>query len=147
MDAAEAPLCWPGHYPPTDRWKRFFLGVRWLGPDLSFFRDLKELQGQRSPQTINLWGADPERRKAAEVFGRAFQRNLRWPTPHFLPGDEFRAVAAGPRFELVEHFELEAAVEDAERMLHGRAPDEYWHDAFDRTLGEVVDEYLKLTRP
>ncbi len=42
-----AALQIPEHFPPKAAWKRFFIGVRWLGPDLSFFKAMKTEQGQR----------------------------------------------------------------------------------------------------
>ena len=49
-------LVFPEHFPPATRWKKFFIGVRWLGPDLSFFKDLKAQQAARSADSMHAWG-------------------------------------------------------------------------------------------
>ena len=142
----EDALRWPGDYPPEDGWQRFVIGVRWLGPDVSYFRLLRDQQARRTPDSMKQWGSDQRRRKTAEVFGRAFQRHLRWPAAYFLPSDEFRAIAGGPRFSLVDHGDLEWAVNEAEPELDGPAPDEFWASAQGMTLGGVVDGYLQMTK-
>src|SRR5262245_30155413 len=98
MGPASALLKWPAHWPPTSGRKRFFIGVRWLGPDLSFFRGLRELQAKRSENLMTAW-PEGEQRNAAPIIGRALQIALRWPTPYFLPDDKLNAVVYGPRFQ------------------------------------------------
>jgi len=143
--APEDALRWPEGFPPESRWKRFFVGVRRLGPDVTFFRKLRDQQAARTPDLMKQWKGDPRRRRTAEVLGKAFQAHLRWSTPYFLPADEFSAIAAGPRFSLVDHGDLQWAVEEAERRLDGPAPDEFWAKARGMTLGEVVDGYIQLS--
>lgn len=138
-------LRWPEGFPPASRWKRFFVGVRWLGPDVSFFRNLRDQQAARTPDLMKQWRGDPRRLRAAEVLGKAFQAHLGWSTPYFSPSDEFCAIAAGPRFRLVDHGDLQWAVEEAERTLDGPAPNEFWAKARGMTLGKVVDGYLQLS--
>jgi hypothetical protein len=48
-------LSYPKHYPPKTRWKKFFIGVRGLGSDLSFFDDLNAQQVARVPAMMNAW--------------------------------------------------------------------------------------------
>jgi hypothetical protein len=55
MYAATDPLVFPPHFPPTTRWKRFFQGVRWLGPDLTFFKMLKRQQANRLQNQMEVW--------------------------------------------------------------------------------------------
>ena len=48
MNRPDDPLAWPDHFPPKDRWKQFFAGVRGLGPDLSLFEEFHERQSLRN---------------------------------------------------------------------------------------------------
>lgn len=146
QDAPEDALLWPEDYLEEGRWKRFFVGVRWLGSDVSLFRELRNRQAARTVGLMMAWGNDPRRRRGAEVLGRAFQRHLRWPTAYFLPSDEFRAVAAGPRLSLVDHGDLDCAVKEIELQLDGPASDGFWARAQGMTLGDVVDDYLQISR-
>src|SRR5574337_1388714 len=101
------PLRYPSHYPPTERWQRFFIGVRWLGPDLSFFKQLEAQQGSRSSRLLDCWGGGDRASVAAEV-GIIFARRLRWSSPYFLPGDNVAVIAGGPRFASIDG-DLDAA--------------------------------------
>ncbi|WP_313340873.1 hypothetical protein [Stenotrophomonas sp.] len=136
------PLCYPAHYPPRQRWARFFIGVRWLGPDLSFFSVLKSLQGERTGDQMEAWGGG-NRQRIATVVGEAFARQLRWPSPWFLPEDEMRAIAGGPRFVgLDDQQDMENAVGEIQERLGVALPRGYWEDAGARTLAEVVDQIV-----
>lgn len=77
-------LHYPSDFPPTDRWKKFFIGVRWLGPDISFFADLKKVQAARSLTEMEQWGGG-ERQKLAEAISAALAVQLGWKSAVFLP--------------------------------------------------------------
>ena len=64
-------------------------------------------------------------------------------TPFFVPGDRISVLAAGPRYEWVDGFELESLVMDLEKELGQRFPRAYWETALAWTLGELVDDLLK----
>ena len=84
MYAGTDPLVFPPHFPPTTRCKKFFLGVRWLGPDLSFFKKLKRQQADRVQGQMEVWGSG-KRREIAEQLSQGFKREVGWPTSVFLP--------------------------------------------------------------
>src|SRR5438093_4737062 len=94
----ETALAWPKHFPPKGRVKRFFVGVRGLGPDLSFFRELRDLQGNRTRSVMALWPNWPARRLAFRL-GALLRIAVRWPKPYFIPADHFGVAAYGPHFQ------------------------------------------------
>jgi hypothetical protein len=145
-DAPEAPLAWPTGFPPTSRWKKFFLGVRWLGPDVSFYRRNAARQAARTDAVMAAWTGDARRLALARAVGVAFARELGWKSAFFLPADQLRAIAAGPRFSLMDHGGFDAAVERIEREIGRRLPAEIWSTAMDGTLGELVDLLLEECR-
>ncbi|WP_421567342.1 hypothetical protein [Stenotrophomonas sp. PD6] len=135
-------LTYPPHYPPRQRWARFFIGVRWLGPDLSFFTALKSLQGSRAAQQMDQWGGGA-RQRIATVVGEAFARQLRWPSPWFLPGDRLEVIVGGPRFASMDtQQDIANALGEIQQMLGVALPRSYWEIASARTLGEVVDHLM-----
>ena len=138
----DEPLQYPSHYPPTDRWQRFFVGVRWLGPDLSFFRRLRLQQAARSPSQLSSWGGGARQTVATEV-GAVFSRRLRWPTPYFLPSDNMSVIASGPRFNTIDGgLDVEDAIGEIEEFLMVKMPKAFWQDAGSLSLGDVVDRLL-----
>jgi hypothetical protein len=144
MKTPNEPLQYPPHYPPTDRWKKFFIGVRWLGPDLSFFKDLRRQQGARTSECMKAWGSTAQE-ELASVFGRAFKKKLRWPTSYFLPKDKFVVIAHGPKFDMIDNSELlEEVIEEVENYKGNRFPLSFWQASFAKTLGEVVNEILGM---
>lgn len=135
-------LAYPPHYPPRQRWARFFVGVRWLGPDLSFFPVLKSLQGQRSAQEMDQWGGGA-RQRIATVVGAAFARQLQWPCPWFLPGDSVEVIFGGPRFASMDgRQDIANALGEIQHALGVALPRSYWANAGVRTLAEVVDQLM-----
>jgi hypothetical protein len=56
MDAPEIPSVWPDDFPPTDPVKKFFYGIRWLGPDISFFKGLRRQQALRNEKLLSTYG-------------------------------------------------------------------------------------------
>ena len=65
MDSSNQAIHFPDHFPPNTWMKKFFIGVRWLGPDLSFFKDIKILQANRTECMMDIWG-DVRRKDMAE---------------------------------------------------------------------------------
>jgi hypothetical protein len=135
-------LAYPPHYPPRQRWARFFVGVRWLGPDLSFFPALKALQGKRSAQQMDQWGGGA-RQRIATVVGAALARQLQWPSPWFLPGDSVEVIFGGPRFASMDtQQDIANALGEIQQTLGVALPRRYWESAGARTLAEVVDRLM-----
>ena len=143
MTQTSEPLIFPSHFPPTDRWKKFFIGVRWLGPDLSFFGKLKAQQRQRSVREMSLWGGG-QRRAVAETIGRVLHARLRWPTDVFIPNDSFQVICTGPRFDSIDDLAGEEAIEEVELMLTIKVAPAFWQGKEQATFGEVVDALLAL---
>jgi hypothetical protein len=137
------PLEWPADYPPSKGRRLFFIGVRWLGPDLSFFEALRKQQASRTELVMELWGDEPRRRSFARFICPLLKENMRWPTPFFVPGDRMRVLAAGPRYDPVDHLDWERLVMDLEKELGQRFPPAYWVTALAWTLGEMVDDLLR----
>lgn len=132
----EQPLQYPAHYPPTDRWKRFFIGVRWLGPDLSFFSALKGRQAARSPALLNAWGGG-NRQHLAERVGRIIAKRLHWRTSVFLPEDRINVVLGGPTFDGTDAFDAWEAVRAIEEEFGVKFPDAFWNEQ-ELTMAQVV---------
>jgi len=142
MKTKDDPLEYPPYYPPTDRWKKFFIGVRWLGPDLSFFKELKSQQAARSSDSQLKWKSERHRR-VAEILGKAFQKQIKWPTPYFLPLDRFEVIAGGPQFDGMDCYDIEYALVDAGNELGIDLSEDSWRVTKVNTLGEMVDEIVK----
>lgn len=140
------PLQYPSHYPSTDRWKRFFIGVRWLGPDLSFFKALRSAQASRTSSTMNVWGGG-ERQALASDLGIAFSRYCRWPTPYFLPGDVVSVVVGGPKFAAVDNTDIEDAIGAVEEIADVKMGPAFWKAAGSHTVSELVDQLLAVAGP
>lgn len=138
---ADAPLRYPPHYPPTSGWKRFFLGVPWLGPDLRFFRALHATQAARTAASITAWGGGP-RQALAEAVGAIFAKHCEWPTPWFLPDDHVAVIAGGPGVGWLEDPDPNAAIEAIEALTGTRRPDGFWTRAASATLGALVDQLV-----
>lgn len=137
-----APLRYPPGYPPTGARERFFIGVRWLGPDLSFFGRLYAQQKARSAELLNLWGGGA-RQQAARTIGAIFMHRLHWPGPYFLPDDAVEVIGGGPRFaSLGNEGELERTIHDIHASLGITMPARFWQAAGTLTLGELVDALL-----
>jgi len=138
-------LKWPAHFPPTGKWERFFIGVRWLGPDLSFFKALRQLQSRRDANSMTAW-PDGEQRDTAIAIGRALQM-VGWSTPYFLPDDSFNTAAYGPRFQSIDGagWEILAAVEDE---IGRQVPPGFWLQCSlrDMSFGEVIAGLMLLPR-
>ena len=142
MNRPEEPLEWPGHFPPTDPVKKFFIGVRWLGPDLRFFKDLKEQQAERMEDHMTLWHTTEERQMAA-LLGRHLSRACGWKTSVFLPEDRMHVIVYGTRFQTMDDLLFEEAVRAIERELALELTDEFWRKSAGMSFGEVVREIIR----
>jgi len=133
------PLQYPSHYPPANRWKRFFIGVRGLGPDLSFFRDLRASQGARTVESMSAWGGG-ERLALAEAVGSIFSKHCNWPSPHFLPGDKVLVIAGGSTFGWLDQTDVGDAIRAIEELVGAKMLPGFWDEAGSVTLGQLVDQ-------
>lgn len=135
-------LRYPPGYPPRGGRERFFIGVRWLGPDLSFFARLAARQKARDADMLELWGGGA-RQQAARMIGAIFMHRLHWPGPYFLPDDAVEVIGGGPRFaSLGNEGELERTIHDIHASFGITMPARFWQDAGALTLGELVDALL-----
>ncbi|WP_395400572.1 hypothetical protein ACHMW6_24115 [Pseudoduganella sp. UC29_106] len=137
-------LEFPAHFPPTDKWKKFFIGVRWLGPDLSFFKTLKEFQANRTETDMSLWGSG-ERQILAGKISQILHEQLGWGSAVFIPRDVARVAFHGPRFDFNDS---DAAFDDIVEMLDRdyslNPPSSFWESMRDAELGQLVDGLLAL---
>ena len=148
-----AALTWPQHFPPTDPWKKFFCGVRRLGPDLSFFEELKQFQASRTQEVMTAWH-DKEQRNVALIFGEIIRQHAGWETPYFIPADKAVVIANGPRLLEYEEPPLEMTIPDFEDQVGRKFDDGFWRGVIDwndenASFGElirVVTDKLKKTK-
>jgi hypothetical protein len=140
------PLQYPSHYPPTDKWKRFFIGVRWLGPDLSFFKDLRSAQASRTLESMSAWGGGDRRLLVTEI-GVALARYCRWPTPYFLPQDKVSVVVGGPKFAAADDTDVHDVIGAIEEIADVKMGAAFWEASGSGTLGELVDQLLAAAGP
>ena len=135
-------LHFPAHFPPTDRWKKFFIGVRWLGPDLSFFKELKALQAARTGERMTEWGGG-RRQQLAEAISRILCKQLGWHSQVFLPQDATAVAFHGPRFDFSDpDSAFEEVVEALSRDFGIVVPQSLWEGTAEATLGELIDGLL-----
>jgi hypothetical protein len=132
------PLVFPPHFPPTTPWEKFFIGVRWLGPDLSFFKQLKQQQSQRMQDQMEVWGSG-KRREVAEFLAHGFKKEVRWPTSVFLPSDSFAVMCNGPSFGMLDDLGSTVVMEQFEKRYGVRIPDAFWTGRKRETFGEIVE--------
>lgn len=133
------PLRYPDHYPPTDKWKQFFIGVRWLGPDLSFFKELDVQQASRTEDLMQEWGGGLNQ-ELAEIFADIFYKSLRWKSKVFLPEDDFTVISSGPKFDMLENFVIEDAIAAIKKKYKLHIDRSFWDDLEEATFGQVVDK-------
>ena len=140
---SDEPLQYPPHYPPTDRWKRFFIGVRWLGPDLSFFKQLSAQQKSRTSEVMEHWGGGIRQEVATEISA-IFAKRLRWPSPYFLPCDIVGVIAGGPRFDSIDgDIDAKDAISEIEEYLGITMPASFWQNAASTTLADLAHHLLE----
>jgi len=137
------PLKFPNHYPPTDKWKKFFIGVRWLGPDLSFFKDLETLQASRSIEQMNVWGKGV-RKRTAETMSEILHRHLLWKTSVFIPEDRLNVVWHSPKFGWLDSVDQEETLGEIEEKFGFRIPATFWNGLEDASFGEFIDKFIAL---
>jgi hypothetical protein len=143
MGTGTDPLVFPLHFPPTNRWERFFIGVRWLGPDLSFFKRLKQQQSERTQEQMEVWGFG-KRREIAEKLAGGFKKEVRWPTSVFLPDDSFQVMCNGPSFGMLDDLESSAVIQQFEECYGIRIPNSFWTGRKHATFGEIVEAFTGL---
>jgi hypothetical protein len=137
------PLIFPPHFPPTDRWKKFFIGVRWLGPDLSFFKQLRHQQAERTREQMLVWGSGKQR-EIADQLAQGFQKELRWPNAVFLPGDSFQVICNGPAFGTIDDFGADTVIQKFEKHYGIRVPTSFWVGKERASFGEIVEALERL---
>jgi hypothetical protein len=137
------PLVFPAHFPPKTRWKKFFVGLRWLGPDLSFFDELKAQQAARSLDDMCLWGGGT-RQEIAEFVSQEIAFRRRWKTAYFLPQDSLFVALNGPRYKEMDDFIHEDVIDLVNERYGIDLPETYWRGkASDMTMGAFVDDVLR----
>ena len=141
-----APLQYPPHFPPITRWKRFFIGVRGLGPDLSFFKDLRATQSSRTAECLSAW-ASGEREAFALAVGSIFAKYCNWPSPYFLPGDSVSVIAGGSSFGWLDGTDVGAAIGAIEELVGVKMPQDFWDEAGSSTLGQLLDQLASAAGP
>jgi hypothetical protein len=144
--AGTDPLVFPPHFPPTTRWKKFFIGVRWLGPDLSFFKGLRQQQAARAQSQMEVWGCD-KRREIAELLSQGFMREVRWPISVFLPDDSFQVMCNGPAFGMLDNLGGIAVIQQLEEHYGARIPNSFWAGREHATFGEIVEALTVVLAP
>lgn len=136
MPLEATPLRYPDHYPPTERWKKFFIGVRVLGPDLSFFPALEAQQAARTAIVLEAWGGGTRQENAA-VVGAIFARRLGWCSPYFLPADALAVILGGPAFDRTDSKDAFDAINEVEEQLGVSLPKALWRP--ETPLADLVD--------
>ena len=136
-------LRFPEHFPPTDKWKKFFIGVRWLGPDLSFFKNLQAEQAQRDISDMNAWGGGKRQEVAASV-SRVLAQQLGWKSGYFLPDDSATVAFHGPRFDFSDpESAFEAVLETLKTDFAISPPASFWQSHSKSTMGALIDSLLE----
>lgn len=139
-----AGLSFPSHFPPSDRWKKFFIGVRWLGPDLSFFKRLKVEQAERNSDCMHEWGGG-RREELARAISKVLSENLGWKSPYFLPNDMANVAFHGPSFDFCDpESALEGVIELLEEEFAIAPSEKFWQSHGETTFGALVDDSLAL---
>jgi hypothetical protein len=138
---------WPPHFPPTDPWKKFFVGVRRLGPDLSFFEELRATQASRRARCMDSWGADRARRELVFVLCAFLHRDVGWPGRYFIPEDMFSTCLYGPQLATIDDLRAEALIDRIEERTGIRVQESDWERIAAGTLGAAVDELLRHKGP
>jgi hypothetical protein len=124
------PLVWPEDFPPTDPVKKFFYGIRWLGPDISFFKRLQAQQAARTEAQMAAW-TDAKERQVVQVFGKCLCKAIGWKTPYFIPADSAVTVSYGPKFRSMEEFLFEEATREYEQRVGKRFRKRFWENSID----------------
>jgi hypothetical protein len=140
------PLQYPPHFPPTTRRKRFFLGVRGVGPDMSFLKELRASQGSRTTESMSEWGGG-ERQALAVAVGSIFAKYCNWLSPHFLPGDSVAVIAGGSTFGWLDETDVGDAIGAIEELVGVKMPQGFWDEAGLSTLGQLLGQLASAAGP
>jgi hypothetical protein len=140
------PLRYPAHFPPSTRLKRFFIGVRWLGPDLSFLKDLRANQASRCAASMEVWGSG-NRKAVAAAAGAAFAKYCHWPQPYFLPSDNVAVIAGGHKFGGFDTTDVRDAIGAIEEMAGTQMGPTFWEASGTGTFGELIDKLIVAAGP
>jgi hypothetical protein len=98
--------------------------------------DIKRQLEERSPQVLDLWGGDPEKRQLLEKIFIILQLRFGWTHPRFIPDDPMVGVVASKtgQFEVVEF------IMDIEKNILGASPSERkWKQIWEGTFGDFID--------
>ncbi len=137
-----APLKFPPHFPPSNRWERFFIGVRWLGPDLSFFKDLEATQASRTAACMDAWHGS-QAKAVAGLISLVLSKQLGWKTPYFIPDDSAEVAFHGPSFDFTDpEAAFEAVIEALDSELGMRPSKEFWPAQAGVSMGQLVAALL-----
>ena len=118
------------------------MGVRWLGPDLSFFKELKIQQANRSATDLDEW-CGGSRQAVATAISKVLANQLGWKSEVFLPNDAVSVAFNGPQFDFNDpDSAFEEVVEVLERHFQIIVPNTFWATKSEANLGELVDALL-----
>ena len=126
--------------------QHFFIGVRGLGPDTSFFTEQAALQASRAAHCLMQWGNDQTITALVEAIGAAFKGELGWGSPYFLPEDEWSRIAYGPSFNMVDSGNYEAAKKHVTAALGCKLDSEWEKAVYSLSLRGVVDSLAALLK-
>jgi len=143
MSSQIEPLKFPDHFPPKDFWNKFFIGVRRIGPDLSFFKDIEKQQGARDIQLLCLWGGGI-RQEIAEAISTELCKSQKWASNVFIPQDMLAVIWNGPRFQSIDDLTFEHALNVIEKKYNLKIPQSFWNGLDVATFGEFVDKFIAL---
>ncbi len=113
---------------------------------MSFFKKLKQQQGERTPEQMRVWGSG-KRREIAEQLALGFKTEVRWPTAVFLPADLFEVMCNGPAFGMLDDLGSVAVIEKFEKSDGVRIPKTFWERRGRATFGEIVEALAVLVAP
>jgi hypothetical protein len=145
MSKPEDRLVWPDDYPPKGGWKLFFLGIPWLGPDLSFLRSLRDRQARRTEASMNAWHDERERAIARTIGQSLRDTGLGWLAPYFLPTDRLAVIAHGTTYRAVDDLAFEAALYEIEKKLGRKFSKQFWEAGRDFSFQSLVAEMIDRT--
>jgi hypothetical protein len=139
------PLKFPPHFPPSNGWKKFFIGVRWLGPDLSFFKDLKATQAARTADCMEAWQGS-QAKTVASLISRVLSKQLGWKAPYFIPEDSAEVAFHGPSFDFTDPgAAFDAVVEALDLELGMRPSKEFWQAQSGVSMSQLVAGLLAVS--
>jgi hypothetical protein len=114
-----------------------------LGPDLSFFKKLKQRQAERTQDQMEVWGSGKQR-EIAEQLAHEFKKEVRWATSVFLPADSFQVMCNGPSFAMLDDLGGIAVIQQFEACYGIHIPNSFWIGREQATFGEIVEALTGL---